>query len=518
MDDWYVIELYAELVGIIGLRLGDIVVDSSLLLGSPSVPVKVTSVTRGASVTYKDLRDITMRHGSGSDVLSVTSLETPLIWNGYDGDDAVFISSIANIPLTLPIATQYLGGRLNEIVASATLHFGSGANRMFISDRDNEDFGHPALHFTNGSIIGFAPAPIYYDTDINGDFGNGIALWLPPGPDNVTITSTHRPTYVHDDDNSGATNVTSMPSLVHSPSSAAWTVINCGSGDDTVRITLDATYHGDICVNLEDGHDTLNGWDSSHDLVVNGGNGSDTITTGSGNDIIAGDIMHITAVNVIDETILSLGYATNGDVLGPVNRSEVTLTVTTIPSFGGSSDRITSNDGVDFIFGGELTDYINSGAQLDGIIGDFGEGIIENLQTFTLSSQVDVMGQDGDIIDGGSDGAAVIGGAANDTITIIDQPIGGHIIAAVIGDFGSIDVIAAELISISSVAAIGDGISGTDRINTQSDRAFILGCGQSDIITSSGSFAAIMGDMGALVRGWFALLSLVVICLDFDSF
>jgi hypothetical protein len=107
---------------------------------------------------HENMYDLTLRHGGGNDVMNIRSLDLPLYWYGYNGNDAMFISSTANVLLDQETNTQVLDGTIDGITDSASmyLHFGNGAHRMFISDRDNitPGYGHPQMLLSNSSITG----------------------------------------------------------------------------------------------------------------------------------------------------------------------------------------------------------------------------------------------------------------------------------------------------------------------------------------------------------------------------
>jgi hypothetical protein len=67
------------------------------------------------------------------------------------------------------------------------------------------------------------------------------------------------------------------------------TMLSNGAGDDDVTVTLSADTDGMFSVNGEAGNDTIGGSGSTLPLVIFGGPGDDTLTGGTGNDIIFGD-------------------------------------------------------------------------------------------------------------------------------------------------------------------------------------------------------------------------------------
>ena len=123
-----------------------------------------------------------------------------------DGDDRVFVSSLANEVLdSLP---DYLAGHLDAIAGTLNLDFGSGRHALLVSDEQAVD-GDFGVRITDKPSIGLARDPdaapdaeifmsglgehggINYRAAPTGNFLDGIAVWTGSGADAIEVEGTH---------------------------------------------------------------------------------------------------------------------------------------------------------------------------------------------------------------------------------------------------------------------------------------------------------------------------------------
>ncbi|HEX4527586.1 MAG TPA: hypothetical protein VH108_12695 [Gaiellaceae bacterium] len=171
--------------------------------------------------------------------------------------------------------------------------------------------------------------------------------------------------------------------------------------------------------------------------IVLGGVGNDTITAGDGDNIVLGDNGYV------DYTAAERSYSVTsaGDDLNPATIDRISTTDSTL----GGSDTITTGLGYDLIFGGTAGDTINSGAGNDLVFGDHGR-LLANaggginaralpmataVDPFTFTS-IDTQASDlggNDVIHAGAGDDIVLGGQGVDWIwgeAGDDDIIGGH--------------------------------------------------------------------------------------------
>ena len=188
---------------------------------------------------------------------------------------------------------------------------------------------------------------------------------------------------------------------------------------------------------------------SSKDFGIGG---SDTITTGAGNDIIIGGadgdtIMAGDGSNIVMGDNAQITSAVTDDPETPFSVHPLTLgaILTIAPTIGGS-DSINTGSGNDIVFGGTAGDTINAGGGNDLVFGDHGmvDGDVEpselpmampiNDHPFTFTSIDTQTSDDGgnDTIYGEEGDDILIGGQGDDTIyggADDDDLIGGHNVA-----------------------------------------------------------------------------------------
>ena len=149
------------------------------------------------------------------------------------------------------------------------------------------------------------------------------------------------------------------------------TILNAGAGDDNINVSLDSQTDGFFVVKGEAGNDTIDASDSSLDIVMFGDEGSDTLTGGSGDDIIFGDLGRVDYFNDDGEVVTRLGlshdFAKMPDVPTADDETPANQTDGVVRDAGlilsrdtntGDVDTIVSNAGDDIVFGGVSGDVI----------------------------------------------------------------------------------------------------------------------------------------------------------------
>src|SRR5262249_20262562 len=109
---------------------------------------------------------------------------------------------------------------------------------------------------------------------------------------------------------------------------------------------------------------------SSLPLVIFGGLGNDTITSGTGNDIVFGDSGRVEYVDTFGTVVQVLGNGGPGDRIDGLTQFLGTIS-SSDPAAGGS-DQISSGPGDDILLGGTGDDIINAGDGKNLVFGDNG--------------------------------------------------------------------------------------------------------------------------------------------------
>jgi Ca2+-binding RTX toxin-like protein len=276
---------------------------------------------------------------------------------------------------------------------------------------------------------------------------------------------------------------------------------------------------------------------------IMGGNGADSITSGSGDDVILGDVGTLdftagirTVLEGVIETLDLGGNDTiNADVaadwviggsgadsisnsdgasvlIGDAGRIEMSgldfVQIKTLAGLGGDDTISHLGTGDAYIMGGNGADSITSGSGDDVILGDVGtldftagirtvlEGVIETL---------DLGGNDTINADVAADW--VIGGSGADSISNSDGA------SVLIGDAGRIEMSGLDFVQIKTLAGLG----GDDTIShLGTGDAYIMGGNGADSITSGSGDDVILGDVGTLdfVAGIRTVLEGVIETLD----
>ncbi|MDA1273124.1 MAG: hypothetical protein O2960_03590, partial [Verrucomicrobia bacterium] len=256
--------------------------------------------------------------------------------------------------------------------------------------------------------------------------------------------------------------------------------ITGGSGNDIIlgdngSATFDPASHLLVDIHTTDPVDA--DWDlidaGNGNNVVFGGTVNDTITTGSGGDVVVGD------------NGIATFYPTTG-ILKDIQTSD--------PTFTGD-DLINSGIGPDVVIGGSGSDLIDSGSVAAGdvsrdvVVGDNGRAEFDTAGrlTFVTTLVPDTGGVD-NILIGAGDNVA-FGGAGSDTLT------GGNGNDIVVGDngFARFDPVT---LSIARVETTDVAFGGIDTIVAGDGNNIILGGSAGDVITTGSGDDIALGDNG----------------------
>jgi len=250
--------------------------------------------------------------------------------------------------------------------------------------------------------------------------------------------------------------------------------VTTGSGNDLVvgdiaavtrETNGDATY---IAHDQETGHDDVINVGEGDNFVL-AGLGNDTITSGDGTDHILGD---------------------NGElhfVEGQLNR------VFTTQEEQGGNDTIEAGNGDNVVIAGAGADTVTTGSGNDLVVGDIasvtlGVGAEEGNDTYIASEQI---AAHDDVLNVGEGDNFVLAGLGNDTITSGDGT--DHIL----GDNGELHFVGGAL---NRVFTTQEEQGGNDTIEAgDGDNVVIAGAGADSVTTGSGN-DLVVGDIAAVTR------------------
>src|ERR1043166_2505017 len=430
----------------------------------------IVANVRTSGINYYNIATLNIDTGGANDVLNVrgTSAVTNLFL--HNGDDRIYVSSLADQNLVVP-GTDFLQGDLDQIRGALNIDAGSGRHLLMISDEaaisgdanvlitKNGASNAPGLPGAELLISGLAPARITYQAAAsNGNFADGITIWTGWGNDSITIEGTQSRSNLR-------TNTT----------------LNTGLGNDSVTVRLDAQTDGFFVlntqgpyndyVNLPD-NDIVDASLSSLPLVIFGGQGSDQITGGTGNDIIFGDRGRVQYFLLSGQLTAALGAGGPGDKTEGAIRP-VGLVFTVDPGVGGD-DTVNAGLGNDLVLGGNsgaLGDSIDAGQGNNIVIGDHGRiTYLANKLRRIESTDPGAGGHDSILTGDGLD--SVVAGPGDDMV------LTGNGAKIVIGDNGTIDydltdANPATLDQVRSTYPIFGG--GNDTITTGDSDDLIIG-------------------------------------------
>jgi Ca2+-binding RTX toxin-like protein len=343
--------------------------------------LEVLNITTGFGEEVFNIQGTTPGSGgfAGAGGIAVTNVSV------NDGDDRIFASSNADLDDVSWGAFQFLTGNLDDFNGALNLDLGDGRHRLFISDEGTSvgdtdvvitdaNPSAPGLSAAEIWITGLAPRGISYTVASTGDLYDGVAYWTGSGADTITmIDGTHY--------RAGTERTT--------------TLLNTGLGNDNVTVTLDLGEDDYLALFTSGGSatddplpiddaapddDTVDASASTLPLVIIGGFGNDTLTGGSADDVIFGDLGRVQyAADVTStEIIATHGFGGRGDVISSVIVDPRYVISRHLQL--GASDVVQGNAGEDVLIGGagsigfpgigDFHDYIDGDADSDLIFGD----------------------------------------------------------------------------------------------------------------------------------------------------
>ncbi len=359
-----------------------------------SVQNKLTGLGLSSEgITYGTVELLDVSNGAGDDVANVKGTSTNTVLHGNNGNDRYYVADTA--ALTPGTTTDHLVGTLDDIDGALTVDAGAGHHTLMVSDDaatagDGTTTARAVLD--HDSITGLSTGAIHYDGA--GNFGGGITVWTSQGADALRIAGARRDTDVR-----------------------SITTVNTNLGNDNVVAGLDAGTDGFTNVNLEEGDDTFDGSGHSLPLIVFGGTGADTITTGDGTDTVLGDVGQITYQNASNTDVTVLGNGGPGDKTDSVARPIATITPV---GTTGSADTINGNAGDDWLMGERGGDRVNGDAGNDTILGDnatlTGGATLRLLDVATLTNTPASGAFGDDHLAGGADNDTIYAQGGNDRV------------------------------------------------------------------------------------------------------
>ncbi|WP_316014983.1 hypothetical protein, partial [Roseobacter sp. HKCCA0434] len=220
--------------------------------------------------------------------------------------------------------------------------------------------------------------------------------------------------------------------------------------------------------------------------LADGFAGRDTITTGTGRDIvIAGGQADTVNASAGDNAIL-------GDT-GTITHDRTTLATSTMQSVSDSGDRgdtVTTLGGKDDVILGGGNDIANLGNGLNRVLG--GSGTL-NLVTGVAETRADADATtaNSDTITTGIGNDVVIAGYGNDVLTLGD---GNNVI---LGDTGRVSFLVTDNTALS-LSSTGDNADGFDRLTTGTGRDYAILGGDRDEANVGAGDNIVLGDSGTL--------------------
>jgi hypothetical protein len=495
---WYTIELVGEYHGQAGFQLG------RLVMTSASEKISSTIHSNPHALMYYNMDKLWLTTGIANDTININSMVDDITFmiDTNNGDDAVFISSLAMVPMSQRLTAPQLNGTLLNILSVIQLNLGAGDHRVMVS----EDSIATSLSLHSDHIeYNHGGERIEWTTANDGHITYGLTLFLSSFDDTLMIHN--------------------LP-VGSSQSPPQWTAIYTGEGND--RVDMSSSNKGRLAIHLGNDDDTFIQHQPSS-VVVIGGYGSDTITTLAGSDIVIGDDGSVITDGESEQDSnveWRFGQAQNGFVDIITNSVLVKFNASSTGSIiFGNGDTISTGDGIDYIIGGINGDNIVSGQLLsfndgmrdavDFVIADLGW---INVQPSSLplmhirlqSTQVDSSehSEDGseyggnDSIESSNSGMIIAGGGADIIKARHDNP-DRHGYVTIIGDDGIIDL------TIDLVTYLVDGIrvaslqnqaplsfSCNDQITATGVTVYVIGGSGVDNFDISGHASVIIGDDG----------------------
>ena len=421
--------------------------------------------------------------GSGNDTIRFNGANIgEIIALGANGDHAVLTRNIANIAMDI------------DNVENAIIRTFGGADNITIGDMRGTELRHVTVDLAASNGLGDAAADEVNvagsadDDSLRFEMVGGVLEAVGRGVrvrvENAEIGTDHFALRGLDgNDTLEAKNV---------PAGTIGLILDGGNGNDTLHggagndLLLGGNDNDRITWNHGDGADTADGGDGADVLEVNGTNGGDTFlvtANGIGGVIVAEDggaAASVTATNV--EEIKIVGKA--GDDVFNASGNIAAVTHLTLDG-GAGNDTINGSNGSDLLIGGDGDDAIDGNQGNDTVLMGAGD------DSFNWDP-----GDGSDVVDGGSGNDAIRFNGANINEIIALGANGDHAvltrnIANITMDLDNVENALIRTLGGADTITIGD-MRNTDMRQVTVDLA--AGSGQGDAAADEVNIAGSTGD------------------------
>ena len=441
---------------------GDILAETSKLTATT-----LTGLGMSDGITYGTIEELAIGTGKADQVMNIHSVSARTTVNFGGGNDT------ANVGTKAP----ELGGTLNEIAARLTVNGFGGNDALNVDDSGDTAPNSGALkHGDTADVLsgfGMSADGLRYRQF------ETLEISLGSGGNTLDVTGTMR--------QEGFRTIT---------------IVNTGTGNDSVTVALNPSIDGALAVNLQAGDDWLDAKASTLDLVVFGGDGDDKVYAGQGADIVFGDRGVVDYLDEIGMLVARLGVEPGERSTASTNAHFVPVPQTDGvhrgPGFVGSVDyTIGGNDildgqgGNDLVFGGHDGDEAIGGEGDDVVFGDNGEihFTAPAADGSTIQVWIDTVA-----VGGGSD--TVNGSAGNDILFggfSADVMLGMAGRDLLIGDNGRV-VNRAGVRDYAETTDLTPATGGNDDIDGGADEDVVLAGTGSDVVRGGTGDDLIAGD------------------------
>lgn len=435
-------------------------------------------------------------------------LELSAPTNGVALGNPIGIATITNDD-TDTSADTMIGGTGNDTILAASgndvLNGGDGNDSIEGGTEDDSILGGAGDDTINGgsgddTIDGQAGNDVILgtsgdDTIIWNGSGDGVdTVGESMGAQTVFIMGTAAANDFTVDSNNGLLRVSEgTASITTSRSTTAVSVLG-GNGDDTITLnSIDDVRPLVLEIDGQGGNDTIRAMSArvGNSLVsLNGGAGNDTINGGAdgdninggdGDDVLSGGAMGDIIDGGAGNDVIN-GEDGNDTLMGNIGNDTI--------SGGDEDDSLTGSFGDDVLMGNDGNDTIRGGFGNDNLNGASGDDLLDG-------------DQDNDTLAGGSGADRLDGGTGNDTVrgqNGDDQIKGGDGDDRIEGNSGA-DTIDAGDGNDTVLGGTGrdiiDGGDGNDSINGMSGRDTLIGGDGNDTLLGGGSTDFLFGGDGS---------------------
>ena len=463
-------------------------------------------------------RSVTIDGGDGNDTLVTSALYASVF--GGDGDDVISLTGSSNVTTTLnggkgndtiyakynsrdsQILFEYSAGDGNDEIHNFndgdTLKIGDGETSTYYTTTDGDDV---VVHAGDGSVT-LKGAATLSNVNILGEYSNPFLVTGTDEDDTInntldgaTITALGgNDSIVNTGDNvsiDAGDGADSIFSGKYNSDTGSNVTIDAGDGDDKIFI-----YSGDsVSISGGDGNDTIINFGNSvtidtgadDDIIINDG-ANVTVDAGDGNDGISNMSANVT-INAGDgdDTVINRGE--NVTINGGGGDDSISLAASAtdnliLYSDGDGDDTVEGFNATSTLKIGNGTDTYSYTVDGDDITVTVGEGsiLLKGAATLDnvniLGTSKTIAGTDGDdSINATIDGATILTGTGNDTITV-----GEGVTSLTVSDFAAGDVIklnaTVESISVEENSLVaGDVTIGGIGTVSNEDLALTIGDG-----------------------------------------